>query len=717
MAKNNTKGSIGGVFEPFKKYVKDQLNARKIILANAQLDDATTAADEYIDFRLNSRYGGVNSESFYAYTTEKQCFIRMMSGVDLKIQKETLKSDLRITPFEESSGILQKPESLAKQYILEGGTKFYNILGATGQGVQGGNREGFTEGGEAEDKKRGFTYGDRNIRANADEDYGVVPMPGIVDAEIRTKGNNGELREARINFIAFNKRQLDVLETLYMRPGHYVALEWGWDPYIDNDLNRQDNTYSIFSDFFKDNSDVSTIDDINFKIKDYKEQSGGNYDGFIGAVKNYTYKVREDGGFECTTELMAAGELLESLGSTKKTYETDRKLPDSNKYEVEINDSFYYYLKSIKMSLDKDIDELKLRVNQTQREHLADVLEQDVTAILGSTVNQELVNDIVEYYEKELADGNVNVTQDMIDELRNAQYIGNQCPEKGDKDNGPFVMYIQYTNPGYFKCAYSNKSGQMIPGETVTVIAFDRYGNAVTPMDRYSRQYTSESSQGGVPYFTHPDTPGAQSDLEALFNREGEYNILETPYNHGHYNAGGTTAYTIEEIQREHNMLKPFDEEISTRHGWANLWAKKKFSDDSIDNDYMDYFKGCRIVTDDLQTYYRWNTVVGENSINSRFPLAIIKNGQVPEDFYNSQAVQGYGNFSNQPSGYTENYVDNVSPFSGEPFEETPVEDGPMTLEEYEAGLTTQYYDNDNRPETPGTVFQTNTNQNRGNCC
>ena len=107
MAKNNTKGSIGGVFEPFKKYVKDQLNARKIILANAQLDDATTAADEYIDFQLNSRYGGVNSESFYAYTTEKQCFIRMMSGVDLKIQKETLKSDLRITPFEESSGLLQ----------------------------------------------------------------------------------------------------------------------------------------------------------------------------------------------------------------------------------------------------------------------------------------------------------------------------------------------------------------------------------------------------------------------------------------------------------------------------------------------------------------------------------------------------------------------------------------------------------------------------------
>ena len=51
----------------------------------------------------------------------------------------------------------------------------------------------------------------------------------------------------------------------------------------------------------------------------YKEEAGGNYDGFIGAVKNYTYKSREDGGFDCTTELMAAGELLESLKLNKKT--------------------------------------------------------------------------------------------------------------------------------------------------------------------------------------------------------------------------------------------------------------------------------------------------------------------------------------------------------------------------------------------------------------
>ena len=66
----------------------------------------------------------------------------------------------------------------------------------------------------------------------------------------------------------------------------------------------------------------------------------------------------------------------------------------------------------------KDIDELKLRVNKTQREHLADVLEQDVTAILGSTVNQELVNRGIDTVEDDATSGVDKATTKSIEQQR-----------------------------------------------------------------------------------------------------------------------------------------------------------------------------------------------------------------------------------------------------------------------------------------------------------
>ena len=55
-------------------------------------------------------------------------------------------------------------------------------------------------------------------------------MPGIIDAQIRTKTAYGSLREAKVTFECHNRRQLEVLEMLYMRPGYVAVLEWGSTP-------------------------------------------------------------------------------------------------------------------------------------------------------------------------------------------------------------------------------------------------------------------------------------------------------------------------------------------------------------------------------------------------------------------------------------------------------------------------------------------------------
>ena len=171
-------------------------------------------------------------------------------------------------------------------------------------------------------------------------------MPGIKDAEIRTKSDTGALREAKVNFVCFNKRQLDVLELLYMRVGYVVCLEWGWNPYISNSETRETNDFTVKNDFFNKNK---TIEDINETIRKHKIESGANYDGFIGYVKNFTYKAREDGGYDCTTEIIAHGEILESLQSP--AVKTNKKIETVEDPIVEYEDRFLFYLRSIKATL------------------------------------------------------------------------------------------------------------------------------------------------------------------------------------------------------------------------------------------------------------------------------------------------------------------------------------------------------------------------------
>lgn len=224
--------------------------------------------------------------AFYTNTVNKQCVIRMVSGVDVTAAEELLEKG------ENLAGSL-----LAKNYILEGG-----VLGPDNK-----PRAGFTTAGINSNP----AYGDSATRSDAKDGFGIVPMPGIVDADIRTKTAYGSLREAKVNFVCHNRRQLEVLELLYMRPGFPILLEWQWSPFINNENGQIDNKlYGIKNDWFDENK---TINELNLTIIEQKTKSSGNYDGFIGFCKNFEITSRPDGGYNCTTEIIAAGEVLESL--------------------------------------------------------------------------------------------------------------------------------------------------------------------------------------------------------------------------------------------------------------------------------------------------------------------------------------------------------------------------------------------------------------------
>jgi hypothetical protein len=189
--------------------------------------------------------------AFYTNTVHRQCVIRMMSGVDImsKSLLETNESPI--------------PNNLAKMFILEGGTLPYRGTPKKGFGSEG-------------------AYNDPATRSNAGDGYGIVPMPGIINAEIRTKTTYGSLREAKVNFVCHNKRQLSALEILYMRPGMPLLLEWQWSPFIDNDGLINTTNYSLEGKWF---NRFNNLTDFNQEIIAKKTSSGGNYDGFVGFVK------------------------------------------------------------------------------------------------------------------------------------------------------------------------------------------------------------------------------------------------------------------------------------------------------------------------------------------------------------------------------------------------------------------------------------------------
>ena len=321
--------------DTFRPYVRDQLALREEIIALGNREDSgirtsRNSSNEVIlhgeNNLLNNKKVNLPPGAFYNYTLNRQCIIRMTSMVDYV---EDVGLDIGGLRGDGSEAALAagfnavRGAALSQNFILEGGTLSDYAR------VRGGNRE-VRRVDRIRDSfpRRGLNtntaYGDIAIGANASSDgFGIVPMPGITDINVRTKSAYGSLREAKVNFECHNRRQLEVLEMLYMRPGYMVILEWGWNPYIKNDGTLYKER-RLLEDYFTDTGEADgknsriytnniTQQEIFNAVNVLKEFHNGNYDGFLGFVKNFGFQAREDGGYTCYTELVSVGEVIDSL--------------------------------------------------------------------------------------------------------------------------------------------------------------------------------------------------------------------------------------------------------------------------------------------------------------------------------------------------------------------------------------------------------------------
>jgi hypothetical protein len=158
-------------------------------------------------------------------------------------------------------------------------------------------------------------------------DFGYRPLPGIESATITTLQPLGSLRQAVINYKCWTKGQLENLERLYMRPGFSCLLEWGWSYYLDDNNDLKSITDGV-NYFDTSQSEQQIID----KIDKIKKDTNYHYDGMIGFVKNFSWKLRQDGGYDCSTTLISKGELISSMTVNVSSFALDTKTTPMSKF-------------------------------------------------------------------------------------------------------------------------------------------------------------------------------------------------------------------------------------------------------------------------------------------------------------------------------------------------------------------------------------------------
>lgn len=260
---------------------------------------------------------------FSKYVSSKSPWVRMVSFVDV------------------AEGSVEPTDEMSKKYVLFGGTAYADTTDPNKYSYT--LRQGINTPNAA--------YGSLGDKSK----YGTRPMPGIEKVSIRSLSAYGSLKEATVTFYAWDKKQLEDLERLYMRPGYYVLLEWGWSTYLDTNgkvtsLKTDQETTSSIRDasisltdnsIFKNMGSVKndvfnpgiTDDEIYKNLEELRFKYSGNYDGMLGCIRNFSWEFMPNGGYVCTTVLISAGEIIDSLKMSSVTTDSTNQLKQEGENE------------------------------------------------------------------------------------------------------------------------------------------------------------------------------------------------------------------------------------------------------------------------------------------------------------------------------------------------------------------------------------------------
>lgn len=183
------------------------------------------------------------------------------------------------------------------------------------------------------------------------KDFGLVAMPGITSFDMKSK-NMGSLKESTVNIRVNDADQLELIDTLYLRLGYTMFLEWGNSSYYNNDGEYVKGIFAsptLLYDFLTQSTPtqqeidrvrltkmtdrdgdgveelmtdqelaqferkVDALQNLQNKIEEERKKSCGNYDALLGRVSNFTWDFNPQGYYDVILTLISWGDIIDSL--------------------------------------------------------------------------------------------------------------------------------------------------------------------------------------------------------------------------------------------------------------------------------------------------------------------------------------------------------------------------------------------------------------------
>lgn len=386
----------------------------------------------YIRAARNSTTNRTNEEVLFL--ANKSGWARLISSVDIDLSPSQLKeyyNKLGVGPGYDT------PRALARNWVLEAGTSKQSGNGIT-------LRSGIGPDG---------AYG-----LGGTEELGYRPMPGLTSVVVETTGRLGSLRQATINFQAWNMNQLNVVEALYFRLGYSMLLEWGHTQYFANDNSfKTSEIYGIDNPFEGIRKEA-----VQQKIAQKTRMSNGNYGGMLGIVSNFTWSLNEAGGYDCTVRLIGQGAIMDSL-KTNQAY----TLPTGFLKEYKKNQS------AIQTAIDKAVQKRVRAIADEQarvfanQQPIIDPVPTNRTELLARLKKYNLypetktVNDLVTEYGVDAFTTVENFTTKTLGSFVGYYTLFNSSPNAGTRiaaENAYGGFWFDQPAPGFTLLPYTDNN-------------------------------------------------------------------------------------------------------------------------------------------------------------------------------------------------------------------------------------------------------------------